>query len=138
MLVGSPHSPYYLKKPRERSLVVWKVLGREKGKNKILLEAASLGDVRENTRAEAVQSQTRLMSKSHEPLGSDMTVNLTGGSGFPPAFQRTDPNAASHSPAAIPSPTTLLLFIFCQKEMPIPWVYLPSTERVHSPEPDLQ
>ena len=72
--------PYYLKKSREPSLVVWKVLGREGERNKILLALSHQVMLRENSGTEAVPKPD-ITSKSGKPLGSDVTGTLKGGDG---------------------------------------------------------
>ena len=100
--------PYYLKKSREPSLVVWKVLGREEGRNKILLAAVSLGDAERELRSRGcAKARHNVQVTQTAGIGHDGDSQGRGQMWDSPLAFQPDLNTASHSPAAIPSPTTL-------------------------------
>ena len=134
MLVGSPHSPYYLKKPRERSLVVWKVLGKEKGKNKILLVAASLGDAEREHESRGCAKPDTLNVQVTQAAGIGHDGESHGREQIPPGIPAHRSQRCFTQPCSNPKSNDFIIIIYFLPERDAHSLGLPTVHRA-SPSP---
>ena len=126
--------PYYLKKPRERSLVVWKVLGKEKGRNKILLAAASLGDAEREHQSRGCAKPDTLNVQVTQAAGIGHDGECHGRERIPPGIPAHRFRCCFTQPCSNPKSKDFIIIFFFLPERDAHSLGLPTVHRA-SPSP---